>query len=252
MYHFENRTVWVTGSGTGIGRALALAFARHGADVIVHVNSSIDKSNETAKLISDMGRQSMVVTGNVGKRSEVERMAEQIAAKFERLDVLINNAGSLIRRSRLVDMDEALWDEVMAVNLKSVYLVTKAVFPLLKKAPKARVINMTSIAARTGGGYGSMAYSAAKAGVSALTRGMAKDLVEYGMTVNGIAPGVIATPFHDRFTPPELRTQTVGTIPMGREGQPEEVAGAALFLASPYADYITGEIIEVNGGQLMD
>lgn len=252
MYSFEGKVVWVTGSSTGIGRAAALEFAKHGADVIVHGNSNVEKAKETASEIEKLGRRAALVTGNVGNRSEVERMTEEIGRQFERIDVLMNNAGSLVKRARLTELDEALWDEVMDVNLKSVYLVTKAALPLLRKSPKGRIINVTSIAARNGGGFGSMAYAAAKGGVSTLTRGMAKDLIEYGITVNAIAPGVISTPFHDRFTPPEMRSRTLSTIPMGREGTPEESVGAALFLASDYADYITGEIIEVNGGQLMD
>jgi 3-oxoacyl-[acyl-carrier protein] reductase len=111
---------------------------------------------------------------------------------------------------------------------------------------------VTSIAARNGGGFGSIAYGASKGGVSTLTRGLAKDLVEYGITVNAISPGIIATPFHDQYTPPDIRSKAVTSVPMGREGTPEETIGAALYLASDYADYVTGEIIEINGGQLMD
>jgi 3-oxoacyl-[acyl-carrier protein] reductase len=212
----------------------------------------VDQARETAAEIEKLGRRSMVVAGPVDNRADVERMVAEIGGQFGRLDVLVNNAGALIRRARLEELFEALWDEVMNVNLKSVYLVTKAALPLLKKSPKARIINVTSISARNGGGYGSIAYAAAKGGVSTMTRGLAKDLIEYGITVSAIAPGTISTPFHDRFTPPEIRSKTIATIPMGREGTPEETVGAALFLASDYADYMTGEIIEVNGGQLMD
>jgi 3-oxoacyl-[acyl-carrier protein] reductase len=252
MYSFSGKVVWVTGSSTGIGKAAAIEFAKHGADVIVHGNSSLEKAKETVEAVEALGRRSMLVTGHVGKREEVERMADEITRGFGRLDILMNNAGALIKRARLEELSEELYDEIMDVNLKSVYLVTKAALPLLKASGKGRVINVTSIAARNGGGYGSIAYAASKGGVSTMTRGLAKDLIEYGITVNAISPGVIATPFHDRFTPPEIRAKTIGSIPMGREGTPEESVGAALFLASDYADYITGEIIEVNGGQLMD
>lgn len=252
MYTFDGKVVWVTGSSTGIGRAAALEFAKHGADVIVHGNSNPGKAEELANDITRLGRKAHLVTGDVGRLSEVERMVADIGSRFNRIDILVNNAGALIRRARLEDLDEALWDEVMNVNLKSVYLVTKTALPLLKQSDQGRVINVTSIAARNGGGFGSMAYAASKGGVSTLTRGLAKDLIEYGITVNAISPGVIATPFHDRFTPPDIRSRTLTTIPMGREGTSEEAVGAALFLASSYASYITGEIIEVNGGQLMD
>jgi 3-oxoacyl-[acyl-carrier protein] reductase len=252
MYTFENKVVWVTGSSTGIGRAAAIAFADQGADVVIHCHSSLDKAKSLESEIIAKGRKCLLVQGDVADRTQVEQMAAQIEETFGRLDVLVNNAGSLIKRVRLEELDEELWDRVMNVNLKSVYLVTKAVLPLLKKADKAKIINLTSVAARNGGGFGSIAYASAKAGVSTMTRGMAKDLISYEMTVNAVAPGVIATPFHDQFTPPEIRSKTLSTIPMGREGTPEETVGAILFLASPSANYITGEIIEVNGGQLMD
>jgi 3-oxoacyl-[acyl-carrier protein] reductase len=148
-------------------------------------------------------------------------------------------------------MTEDLWERVMAVNLKSVYLCSQAVLPAMKSRGRGRIINMTSVAARNGGARGSVAYATAKGGVSTLTRAMAKELVGEGILVNGVAPGIITTPFHDRFTPPEMREGMTAAIPLGREGTPEEVAGAVVFLASPAADYLVGEIIEVNGGQLM-
>jgi 3-oxoacyl-[acyl-carrier protein] reductase len=165
--------------------------------------------------------------------------------------VLVNNAGSLIERRKLSGMTEELWDRVMDVNLKSVYLVSLAVLPLMKRQGRGRIINMTSVAARNGGGPGSVAYATAKGGVSTLTRAMAKELVSENILVNAVAPGVITTPFHDRFTPPDVRENLKNTIPMGREGTPEETAGVVAFLASPAAEYLVGEIIEVNGGQLM-
>ncbi|WP_135557591.1 SDR family NAD(P)-dependent oxidoreductase [Paenibacillus cymbidii] len=252
MFTFHNKVVWVTGSSTGIGRAAALAFAGHGADVVIHCQSSVEAARVLEEEVEQLGRRCLLVQGDVADRAQVERMTAEIEAGFGQLDILINNAGSLIQRARLEDLDEELWDRIMAVNLKSVYLVTKAALPLLKRADRGRIVNVTSIAARNGGGYGSIAYASAKGGVSTMTRALAKDLIGYGITVNGIAPGVIATPFHDRFTPPDIRAKTLGSIPFGREGTPEETVGAALYLASSYADYVTGEIIEVNGGQLMD
>jgi 3-oxoacyl-[acyl-carrier protein] reductase len=252
MYTFKDKVVWVTGSSTGIGRAIALAFAQHGADVIVHANSSVEQAKQVQAEIEAMGRKSFLVIGHVGRNAEVERMVAEITEYVDRIDVLVNNAGAMIERARLEQLDEALFDEIMAVNLKSVYLVTKAALPYLKNAPRGKIINMTSIAARNGGGFGSIAYASAKGGVSTMTRALAKDLVEYGINVNGIAPGIITTPLHDKSTPPDVRAGLLATIPMKREGTPEETAGAALFLASDHANYLTGEIIEVNGGQLMD
>lgn len=252
MYQFDGQVVWVTGSSTGIGRAAAIGFAEHGADVIVHYQNSRKEADEVVAEIERRGRRSLLLQGDVSDSKQVLQMADRIESVFGRVDVLMNNAGSLIKRVRLEELDEELWDQVINVNLKSVYLVSKAVLPLMKKQGKGRIINVTSIAARNGGGMGSMAYAAAKGAVSTLTRGMAKDLVEYNILVNGLSPGTISTPFHDRFSTPDLRKRVAATIPMGREGTPEETIGAALFLASSYANFLTGEIIEVNGGQLMD
>jgi 3-oxoacyl-[acyl-carrier protein] reductase len=252
VFSFDGKMVWITGSSTGIGRAAALEFAKLGADVIVHGNSNAEKAAEVVAEIENMGRKAILVTGHVGRSADVNRMVSEIAERSDRIDILMNNAGSMIKRARLEQLDEELWDEVMNVNFKSVYLVTKAALPLIKKSTKGRIINVTSVAARNGGGFGSIAYAASKGGVSTLTRGLAKDLVEYGITVNAISPGIIATPFHDRFTPPDIRSKAVTSIPMGREGTSEETIGAAIYLASDYADYVTGEIIEINGGQLMD
>jgi 3-oxoacyl-[acyl-carrier protein] reductase len=251
MYTFEGQVAWVTGSSTGIGRAAAIGFAKHGADVVVHCNQSVAEAEEVVREIEQLGRRALLVKGDVADKKQVDEMVTQIEAAFGQIDILMNNAGSLVKRARLEEMDEELFDRVMNVNVKSVYLVTKAALPLMKKQGKGRIINVTSVAARNGGGLGSTAYAASKGAVSTFTRGLAKELVEYNILVNAIAPGVITTPFHDRFSTPDLRQNFIKQIPLGREGSPEETIGAALFLASGYADYITGEIIEVNGGQLM-
>jgi 3-oxoacyl-[acyl-carrier protein] reductase len=248
---FSDEVAWVTGSSTGIGRASAVALAEGGCRVAVHYNRSEDEAREVVERISSSGGEAMLVGGDVADAGEVGRIAGEIENRYGRLDVLVNNAGSLMERRGFSEMTEDLWDCVMSVNLKSVFLCSKAVLPAMKRQGKGKIINVTSVAARTGGGPGSAAYATAKGGVSTLTRAMAKELVSEGILVNGVAPGIITTPFHDRFTPPELREGMTATIPIGREGTPEEVAGAVVFLASPAADYLVGEIIEVNGGQLM-
>ena len=248
---FSEEVAWVTGSSTGIGRAVALALAERGCQVVVHYNRSEDEAREVVERISSSGGEAALVGGDVADAGEVERMAGEIEDRYGRLDVLVNNAGSLIERRTLSEMTEDLWERVMAVNLKSVYLCSQAVLPTMKSRGRGRIINMTSVAARNGGARGSVAYATAKGGVSTLTRAMAKELIGEGILVNGVAPGVITTPFHDRFTPPDIREALVGGIPIGREGTPEEVAGVVVFLASSAADYLVGEIIEVNGGQLM-
>jgi 3-oxoacyl-[acyl-carrier protein] reductase len=248
---FSEEVAWVTGSSTGIGRAVAEGFAEQGCRVVVHYNASEDEAREVVEQIESSGGKAALVGGDVSDAGEVKRMVAEIEDRYGRLNILVNNAGSLIERSTLEEMTEDLWDRVMQVNLKSVYLCSQAVLPIMKRQGSGRIINVTSIAARNGGGPGSVAYATAKGGVSTLTRAMAKELISEGILVNGVAPGVITTPFHDRFTPPEMREGMARSIPMGREGTPEETAGAVLFLASSWADYIVGEIIEVNGGQLM-
>src|SRR5215208_257521 len=248
---FSEEVAWVTGSSTGIGAASAVALAEGGCRVAVHYNRSEAEAREVVERISSSGGEAMLVEGDVGDAGEVGRMAGEIEDRYGRLDVLVNNAGSLIERRTLEEMTEDLWDRVMAVNLKSVFLCSQVVVPVMKRRGRGKIINMTSVAARNGGGPGSAAYATAKGGVSTLTRAMAKELVSEGVLVNGVAPGIITTPFHDRFTPPDVRENMSAAIPIGREGTPEEVAGAVLFLASPWANYLVGEIIEVNGGQLM-
>jgi 3-oxoacyl-[acyl-carrier protein] reductase len=222
---FSEEVAWVTGSSTGIGRAVAVALAGQGRRVVVHYNASEDEARRVVDEIEASGGEASLVGGDVSDAGEVRRIVGEIEDSFGRLDVLVNNAGSLIERRSLSEMTDDLWDRVMDVNLKSVYLVTRAVLPIMRRQGSGRIINMTSIAARNGGGPGSIAYATAK--------------------------GVITTPFHDRFTPPDVRENLKNAIPMGREGTPEETAGVVAFLASPAADYLVGEIIEVNGGQLM-
>ncbi|MBO8162111.1 MAG: SDR family oxidoreductase [Brevibacillus sp.] len=252
MYSFAGKVVWITGSSSGIGRAMAVAFAEHGADVIVHANKNITSAKKVVEEIQQKGRSAILVQGDVANARQVQQMVSEIENAFGRLDILVNNAGSMLQRCRIEEMDEALWDQVININLKSAFLVTKAILPIMKRQKQGKIINITSLAARNGGGFGAVAYAAAKGGLSTFTRGLAKELVEYNILVNGIGPGVIATPFHDRYTPEQMRLNAIKQIPLGREGTPEETVGAALFLASDYASFITGEIIEVNGGQLMD
>lgn len=248
---FSGEVALVTGSSTGIGRAIALSLAAEGCRVVVHYNSSADRAREVVEKIESSGGEAIAVAGDVADAADVARMIAEIEEQFGRLDILVNNAGTLIERRPFAEMTEDLWDRVMDVNLKSVFLVSKAVLPMMQAQGKGRIVNITSVSARNGGSTGSTAYASAKAGVSTLTRSMAKELVSENILVNAVSPGVIDTLFHDRFSEPEARKKREKTIPIGREGRPEEVAGVVVFLASPAADYMVGEIVEVNGGQLM-
>jgi len=242
---------WVTGSSKGIGRAVVLGLAEQGCDVVVHYNSSEDDAREVEERIKGFGNDVLMLKGDVTDAGDVRRMVGEIEDRYGRIDILVNNAGSMVKRATLAEMTEEVWDRVMDVNLKSVYLCSQAVLPMMKRQG-GRIINMTSVSARDGGSPSSLAYSTAKGGVSTLTRAMAKELVSDGILINGVAPGRIDTPFHDEFTTDEKREEAAQGIPLGREGTPEEVVGAVLFLASSRANYILGEIIEVNGGMLMD
>ena len=247
----SEKVAWVTGSSTGIGRAVATELARQDYRVVVHYNASEDEARGVVESIESSGGEASLVSGDVSDAAEVKRMVGEIEDRYGRVDVLVNNAGSLIERRSLAEMTEDLWDRVMDVNLKSVYLCSQAVLPMMKERGSGRIVNVTSVAARNGGGPGSVAYATAKAGVSNLTHAMAKELVSDNILVNGVAPGIITTPFHERFTPPDVREQMTSGIPIGREGTPEETARVVAFLVSPSADYLVGEIIEANGGQLM-
>ena len=249
---FSGEVAWVTGSSKGIGRATSIGLAKQGCDVAVHYNSSEDAAKEVGERIESLGRDVLLLKGDVTDAGDVRRMAREIEDHYGRLDILVNNAGSMVARATLAELTEDVWDRVMDVNLKSVYLCSQAVLPVMKRQGGGRIINTTSVSARDGGSPSSLAYSTAKGGVSTLTRAMARDLVAEGIRVNGVAPGRIDTPFHDEFTTDEKRAEATRGIPMEREGTPEEVVGAVLFLASSQASYVLGEIIEVNGGMLID
>ncbi|MGH2316417.1 SDR family NAD(P)-dependent oxidoreductase [Planococcus sp. SE5232] len=252
MFNLNGKVVWVTGSSTGIGRAIAVKFAENGASVVVHGNGNKAAAKKTWEEVQSMGGKSLLVLGDVTDRSQVDRMTEEIDKKFGRIDILINNAGTMVKRAKVEDIELETLEKIIAINFTSVVQVTQSVLPLMKQQKTGAIINMTSIAARNGGGGGAVTYAAAKGAVSTLTRGLAKELAENGIRVNGIAPGVIETPFHERYSTPELVEKMVASAPLGRAGTAEEIAGAALYLASELASYVTGEIIEVNGGMLMD
>lgn len=251
MFSFANQVVWVTGSSTGIGRAAAMAFADGDARVIIHCKNNIAMGKQLVAEIQRNGKEALLVHGDVTDSKQVAVMVAEIQKHYGRLDILVNNAGALVKKARLEELDEEIWDQIMDINLKSAFLVSKAVLPLMKSQNNGKIINISSLAARTGGSTGNLAYAVSKGGLSTFTRGLARDLVEYNILVNGVAPGVIDTPFHDKYFSAEVQ-RPVSHIPMGREGTAEEIVGAILFLASNYANYITGEIIEVNGGVLMN
>ena len=246
-----DRAVLVTGASTGIGAAVASAFAAQGARVAIHYNESAAAAEALLTTVRQAGGEAVLVQGDMSRPGESERVVEAAAAELGGLDGLINNAGGMLGRVPTAEVDDAHYARVMDLNARSVLAATRAAVPFLKQRG-GFVINTTSIAARNGGGNGAILYAAAKGFVSTITRGHAKEFVGDGIRVNAVAPGIIATPFHDRYTSPALLDAQRQSVPMGRVGTPDECVGAYLFLASPLlSGYITGQIIEVNGGQLM-
>jgi len=249
---FDGKTALVTGASSGIGRATAMEFAKAGARVIVHYNESKGEAEKVVSRIKEGAGEAVSIKADVSRKEDVQYLVEQSLKAYDTIDILINNAGSLIQRQNLETMAESLWDQVMDVNLKSIFLVTQAVIPVMKKNKYGKIINLTSIAARMGGGVGAGHYSAAKGGILTLTKNMAKELAPFNIHVNALSPGIIETRFHERFTTPEIFNRFKEQVVLKRAGTAEECAYPILFLASDYASYILGETIEVNGGQLMD
>jgi 3-oxoacyl-[acyl-carrier protein] reductase len=240
--------VLVTGGSTGIGAALVRAFAAQGARVAAHYHES-----ETAAkaLRAEWPERVELVRGDLSEPGGASGVVAAAADLLGGLDGLVNNAGGMLGRIKSTEMSQAHFDRVINLNARSVWEATSAAYPFLK-ASRGYVINTSSIAARSGGGAGAVLYAATKSFVSSVTRGQAKEFVSDGIRVNAVAPGIIQTPFHDRYTPPDVMALQTASVPMGRAGLPEECVGAFLFLASPVlSGYITGQIIEVNGGQLM-
>ena len=243
----DNKVALVTGAGRDIGRAIALELAAAGASVIVNYRASADGAQSTVDAIKDGGGQAVAMQADVTNADEAQRLAQDSAAAFGgSIDILVNNAGGLLARKKIDEMDEAFWDAVMAVNLKSVFLVTQAALPFIPEG--GSIVNVGSLAARDGGGGGSVAYATSKGGVLTMTRGLSKELGPRRIRVNCVSPGLINTTFHDTFTPDAVRKMVAGKTSVGREGESEDVARVVAFLASDAAAYVNGESVEINGG----
>jgi 3-oxoacyl-[acyl-carrier protein] reductase len=243
----SGKTALVTGGNTGIGRAISLALAQAGADVALTYFSN--PGEQTAAAIRALGRRSLALRMDATDSAEVNRVIPELAGALGgHIDILVNNAGYMVGRVPVAEMSDEHWHNVIDVNLNSAFYCSRAVLPYMRSA-WGRIVNMSSLAARNGGGPGAVAYAAAKAGLLGLTRGLAKELASQGITVNAVAPGLILeTPFHETFNTEEGRQAAIAGIPLKRGGVPGDVAGAVLFLASDLAAFITGEITEINGG----
>jgi 3-oxoacyl-[acyl-carrier protein] reductase len=246
------KAVLITGASTGIGAALAEAFAAQGASVGLHFNASVDAATQLAERIEQAGGTVALIRADANRSDEMHRAVAETVEAFGRLDGLINNAGGMVARVPYAEMTDAHYDAVMDLNARSVLAASTAAIPHLKQAGSGFIINTTSIAARNGASNGAGIYGSSKAFVANVTRGMAKELIAFGIRVNAVAPGVITTPFHERYSTDAQMQAALATIPQGRHGTVEDVVGAYLFLASAsLSGYIIGQEIEVNGGQLM-
>lgn len=246
----EEQVALITGASSGIGRAIALAMARQGARVGVNYYKNKTGADGVSEFIRRNGGDATAVYADVTRSADVRAMVENVRKKWGRIDILVNNAGDLLGSRTIGEMTEEFWGQVMGLNLTSAFLCVQAVWEEMASRKSGSIVNITSVAGRHGGAS-NLAYSTAKGGLLTYTKGLAKELAPYGVRVNAVAPGVIATPFHDRYTPPEILQQYIGRIPWGRAGTAEEVAEVVVFLASPSACYMTGQTVDVNGGLWM-
>jgi len=248
----KNKVVLITGASTGIGAAAARAFAEQGSKVVVHYNASKDAADKVAREVKAAGGEALLVGGDVTKSANVKRIVADALAGFGRIDVLVNNAGGLVQRTRIEDYTEAFLHQVLDLNVIQVAMFMHEVVPAMRKQGGGNIINVGSIAARHGGGGGAIVYAGAKGFISTATKGWAKELVGDKIRVNAVSPGVITTPFHERYSTAEQLKAMQATIPMNRLGTAEECAGTFIYLASDaMSGYVTGQVIEVNGGQYM-
>lgn len=241
----------VTGASSGIGAATAAVLAGYGARVALGYHGNREGAEGTVRQITDSGGRAVVIAADLRKVENIQRLVHQAEAALGPIDILVNNAGSLVKRFPIRELTEAGWDDVLTLNLKSAVFCSQAVAPGMIARRAGAIVNVGSVAGHNGGGPGAGPYAAAKAGLVAMTKSLAKELAPHGVRVNAVAPGVIDTPFHEEFSTPEMMRNFINMIPLGRIGTPLECAKAIAFLASDAASFIVGETLEVNGGQMM-
>ena len=249
---FEGKVALVTGASSGIGRATAEALARRGAAVAINYHRNEAGAEEVRKAITAAGGKAVAIQGDVSRSNGARALVSRTEKELGAVHILVNNAGSLVERLKILELTEARWDEVLDLNLKSAFLCSQAVAKSMMERKRGAIINVSSVAGRNGGALGSIHYSTAKGGLITFTKGLAKELAPYGVRVNAVSPGVIQTHFHEQFSTPEAMQAYAKAIPLGRVGTPQEVAGVICFLASDAASFLVGETVEINGGMLME
>lgn len=247
MMKLTGKVAIVTGGARDIGRAVSVKLAREGAKVVVNYNSSVELAEETLALIQKAGGEGILVKADITKRQEVVQLVMEAKRAFgHEIHILANVAGGMVARKLITEMEEAFWDQVINLNVKSAFLMTKEVVPYMPSG--SSIINFASQAGRDGGGFGASAYATSKGAIATFTRAMAKELGPKGIRVNAVDPGMIATTFHDTFTKPEVRTAVANSTPLRREGNASEVADLVAYLAGNESSFITGANIDINGG----
>lgn len=249
MKKLEGKVAVVTGGSRDLGRAVSVKLAREGAKVCVNYFNNEEEAKTTLDLIKAEGGTAIAVKGDMTKAADVKNLFAKTAEAFgDTVDILVNVVGGIVGRKLITEQDEAWYDFIMDVNMRSVFLCTREVVPMMKNG--GSIVNFSSQAGRDGGGPGASVYATAKAAVMCHTRAMAKELGPKGIRVNAVAPGMINTSFHDRFTKPEARENLHHSAPLRREGEASEVADLVYFLACDESSYITGTNIDINGGCL--
>jgi 3-oxoacyl-[acyl-carrier protein] reductase len=247
MKRLEGKVAIVTGGARDIGRAVSLKLASEGAKVVINYFDNLEDAKQTRAMIAEFGGESIIVQGDMTKAEDVKRIVdESVKAYGNDVHVLVNVVGGIVGRKKITEQDEAWYNFLMDVNMKSCWLCTREVVPHMPRG--GAIVNFSSLAARDGGGPGASMYATAKGAVAVFTRAMAKELGPDGIRVNAVAPGTIATSFHDRFNTPENRERMKGIYPLRREGDAADVADLICFLACDESDYITGTNIDINGG----
>ncbi len=249
MGTLKGKRALITGAGQGLGFSIAEEIIAAGADVAIHYYSSEAGARELKERAEKNGRRAEIFRSDLTVEKECVELVQRATAFLGGLDVLINNAGDLVGRRSLSDLDTGFWEKVIAINLDSLLWVTRAALPALEKSGAASIVNLSSVAGRKGGAPGSLAYSAAKGAMLSWTRGLSSELGPKGIRVNAVAPGLIlGTRFHATHTTPAAAEETVRQIPLRRAGTPADVARTVVFLASEYDGFITGATVDINGG----